>query len=352
MIEKDLISYMDKIRFFDLYGSLRSKITNSQTVILIYHRIGPMTEKWIINPLHQKIFEAQMKYLTENYKLISLNKLSEMINNGEIPKKAVIITFDDGYKDNYEFAFPILKKYDIPATIFLSTGPIEQKKLFWWDEVNYALIHTDMESIVLKGIGTYKLINEEDKIKAGLNIVEKLKKMENREKESTIETLINLTHVNIPENLGKKHLLSWNEIEKMDKNGIDFGAHTVNHPILTNIPLEEAKWEINTSKNLIEERLSRKISSFSYPNGKIGDFNGEISSLVRKAGFNCSVSFLPGLVKNSVNELFQLNRSSGEFNDFNSLKSNLCGFSGDKFRFMKILDDFKLMNIKETYNPR
>ena len=344
MSQRDLIKCLDNIRFFELYGSLRSKITNSQTIILNYHRIGPVTDEWMITPLHQKIFEKQMKYLSENYEIISLNNLNEMIIKGSIPKKAVVITFDDGYKDNYKFAFPILKKYNIPATMFLTTGPIEQKEMFWWDKINYVLSHTDVKSIDLNDIGTYQLISDEDKIKSGFNIVEKLKTIKNDKKESIIKNLIDITHVNIPDKLGNQHVLSWNEIKKMDKNGIDFGAHTVNHPILTKVTLDEAKWEIVNSKNIIEEVLERKINSFAYPNGQNDDFNKRILSLVKNSGFNCSVSFLPGLVKNSVNELYKLKRSSGEFNDFRSLKSNLCGFSGDKFKFMRILRNLKLCN--------
>lgn len=350
MFEMNLMKYMGKIRFFDFYGSLRSKITNSQTIILNYHRIGPMNDNWIIKPLHHKIFEKQVEYLSKNYEIISLKSLSEMLINGNVPKKAVVITFDDGYKDNYEYAYPVLKKYDIPATIFLTTGPIEQKKLYWWDEINYALFNTDLKSMDITNIGTFKLISEIDKSKAAYNIVEKLKTIQNDKKMSITENIINLSGVNIPEKLGKKHILSWNEIKKMDKNGIDFGAHTVNHPILTNITLDEAKWEIEGSKYLIEETLERKINSFAYPNGKNNDFNEDILSLVKKSGFNCSVSFLPGLIKNSVKELYQLNRSSGEFDDFNSLKANLCGLSGDKFKFINFFRDLMPLSTNINYN--
>ncbi|MDI6645197.1 MAG: polysaccharide deacetylase family protein [Methanobacteriaceae archaeon] len=325
MLLNHLVNYMDKTRVFDLYGGLRRKITKSQVIILTYHRTGPMTDKWILNPLiHQEIFEKQMKYLIKNFNIISLNDLTEMIANGKIPEKAVAITFDDGYKDNYEYAFPILKKYDIPATIFLSTGPIEQKKLFWSDEVSYVLLNTELKSIDIEDIGTYQLNSDEDKIKASISVVEKLKKMENNKKEFIIKDLINLTGVNIPSRLGKQNILSWNEIKKMNRNGIDFGAHTVNHPILTNIPLDEAKMEIMNSKNRIEEILNTEVKSFAYPNG---DFNEEILSLVRDSGFNSSVTTISGLV-NAVNDLYQLNRIDG-FKDFHILKLNLCGLWGD-----------------------
>jgi peptidoglycan/xylan/chitin deacetylase (PgdA/CDA1 family) len=318
---------MNKAGIFDFYGNLRRKITKSQISILAYHRVGPQTNKWSLNPLHEKIFEYHINYLSKNFKIVSLSNLSKMIRNKNIPEKAVVITFDDGYKDNYEFAFPILKKYNAPATVFLATGPIEEKKLFWWDKINYLLFHTDMESIDLNPLGSYQLSSNEDKVLAGLNIQEKLKKMDNNKKEDIIKELINLADVHIPEKLGKKYLLSWNEIKKMNKNGVEFGSHTVTHPVLTNVSLDKAKWEIINSKKIIEENLETEVESFAYPNG---DFNAKLSSLVENLGFSSSVSVFPmQLLKNSVNELYQLSRINANIEDFNILKLYLCGLRGD-----------------------
>ncbi len=328
MLSSNLVKYADKTGVIDFYGNLRRKISKSQVIILVYHRIGPVTDKWSINPmLHHKLFEEQINYFSKNFEIISLNALSEMITKGTIPEKAVVITFDDGYKDNYEVAFPILKKYNAPATIFLATGAIEEKKLFWWDLINYVLFHTDMKSIDIQGIGSYQLISNEDKIETGLNIQEKLKKMDNNKKESIIEELINLTDVNIPEKLGKNYILSWREIKRMEKKGIEFGSHTVNHPILTNVSLDEAKWEIINSKNCIEENLATEVKSFAYPNG---DYNAKILSLVENLGFSSSVSVFPMRpIKNSVSKLYQLNRINATLKDFNILKLYLCGLRGD-----------------------
>lgn len=328
MLKTKFITAMNETGVLDFYGNLRRKITKSQISILVYHRVGDSTDEWSLNPLCEKIFEYHVKYLSRNnFEIVSLNDLSEMITYGTLPKKAAVITFDDGYKDNYEVAFPILKKYNAPATIFLATGPVEEKKLFWWDLVNYVLFHTDKESIDIKDIGTYQLSCDEDRSNAGLNIQEKLKKVDNNKKESLIDELINLTDVNIPEKLGNKYVLSWKEIKRMNKNSIEFGAHTVNHPILTNVSLDEAKWEILNSKNSIEENLGTDVNSFAYPNG---DFNDNISSLVENIGFNSSVSTFPmSIVKKSTSDLYQLSRINASIKDFNVLKLYLCGLRGD-----------------------
>ncbi|MGF7119278.1 polysaccharide deacetylase family protein [Methanobacterium oryzae] len=328
----NFIGCMNKTGIFGFYGNLRRKITKSQISILAYHRVGPQTDEWSLNPLSEKIFEYHINYLSKNFKIVTLSNLSEMIRNGNVPEKAVVITFDDGYKDNYEVAFPILKKYNAPATVFLATGPVEEKNLFWWDKINYALFHTDMESIDLNHIGAYQLCCNEDKILAGLNIQEKLKKMDNNKKETVMGELINLTDVTIPEKLGKKYLLSWDEIKKMNKNGIEFGSHTVTHPILTNVSIDKAKWELINSKKCIEENLETEVKSFAYPNG---DFNAKLSSLVENLGYTSSVSVFPmQLLKNSVNELYKLSRINANIKDFNILKLYLCGLRGDLNRIL------------------
>ncbi len=325
MLKNNLAKYAEKIRFFDYYGNLRRKITKSQVIILLYHRIGPMSDKWKFDPLNPQIFEEQIKYFVENFEIISLKHLNRMILNGDIPEKAVAITIDDGYKDNYKFAYPILKKYSIPATIFLSTGIIDQKKLLWDEELSYVLLNTDKDSIDIKDMGFYKLNSDENRIKASLEIARKLEKMDNNEKESMMEKVIDLLGVNIPDKLGKQNIISWNEIKRMNEKGIDFGAHTVNHPILTSIDIDDAKWEVSESKNRIEEVLGVDVNSFSYPNG---DYNDKILSLVKDAGFNSSVSVEPGFVNNSVDELYQLKRINGTTKDLHVLKLSLCGLWG------------------------
>ena len=338
--KNNLVRYANKTKLFDIYGNLRRKISKSQNFILMYHRVGPMNDKWKFDPfpIHQDLFEQHIQYLIKNFEIISLNNLTKMIAEGNNPEGAVAITFDDGYKDNYEFAYPILKKYRVPATIFPAINYIESNKLFWWDELNYVLYHTDLNYIDLEDIGIYQLDSNENKIKAALSIANELKQLHYNKIEPILENLTNLADVNIPDKLCKQNTLSWNEIKKMNKNGIDFGAHTLNHPSLTNITLDEAKWEILESKNCIEEVLDNEVKSFAFP---YGAFNEKTVSLVKNLGFNSSVTVIPGFVNNSVNELYQLNRMNGAFKDFHVLKLYLCGLGED----LKLDYFLKRMNL-------
>src|SRR5262245_54886386 len=102
--------------------------------ILGYHKVSPDQHPFF-EPLHPDTFEQQMRFLKSCYTVLSLAELVSRSMRGDVPERAVAITFDDGYRDNYEYAFPILKKYQFPATIFVATGAIGTRELIWHDQI-------------------------------------------------------------------------------------------------------------------------------------------------------------------------------------------------------------------------
>lgn len=213
--------------------------------ILAYHSVSSNRKDALaVTPQN---FEKQMDYLHKKaFNIISLDKCVEFFKQGRnLLKKTVCITFDDGYKDNYENAFPILKKYKFPATIFLITDLI----------------------------GTNK----------------------NLEPELFIEKY--------GRNQEDYACLTWEEIKKMQSHGISFGSHTLTHSHLTEIPMEIAKKEIKDSKTLLEMNLLKKIEYFCYP---AGYFNEEIIKIVQDTGYKGAV-ITPNHIK-FKNSLFTLKR--------------------------------------------
>jgi peptidoglycan/xylan/chitin deacetylase (PgdA/CDA1 family) len=310
----------------DAYAFLRRKLTKSQVAILMYHRVCPRSDNWSLDPLRPQSFAKQIEYFCRNYEIISLDKLAEYIYRGKsLPEKAVAVTFDDGYRDNYLYAYPILKKHHIPATFFLTTGHIGTGQLFWWDKVSYIIQHTSVGQLDLDEIGNYSLHSEIDKSHASLIIIEKLKKLPEEGKSSLIEKWLSISGVVIPDDLGKELILSWDEVREMNSDGISFGAHSVSHPVLTNLPLEQAKWEIIQSKKDIEEKLGKEVTAFSYPNG---DFNPKIAKFIQESGFSCSVSVLPGKLISAKDNPYELSRI-GAIEDSNKFKVVFCGLWGD-----------------------
>lgn len=321
-----LATAADRSRFLDTYAFFRRKIKRSQIAILIYHRVSPRRDNRPLEPLSPQSFERQMKYFSQNFEILPLEKLAKLIvKGGPLPEKAVVMTFDDGYKDNYHYAYPVLKKYNIPATIFLTTGHIGTGNLFWWDKVSYIIQHTGLDELDLGEFGSFSLRSETEKSRAKSVLIEGLKKLPGKEKDLFISDLLVTYGEEIPDDLGEELILSWDEIKEMSYDGIAFGAHTINHPILTNLPLDQAKREIIQSKKDIEKNIGHRVNAFSYPNGC---FNADIAELAKTSGFECAVAVSPSRLINPDDSLYELSRI-GIGEDFSKSKVMLSGLWGD-----------------------
>jgi len=178
----------------------------SQIPVLMYHKISPDPKSGGLGMrVTPASFNRQMQYLAKNgYHTVQLTELTDFINEDKtLPPKSIVITFDDGYLDNYKYAFPILKKYGFTAAVFIVTDYIGKT-------------------------------NDFDAVKK-------------------------LQPVN--------QLLGWNEIDQMSDYGITIGAHTLNHISLTDITLPEARYEIENCKLVLEEHLKTTVETFAYPYG-------------------------------------------------------------------------------------
>ncbi|MCP3684258.1 MAG: polysaccharide deacetylase family protein [bacterium] len=274
--------------FIDTYAFIRRKFTKSQVVIVMYHRICPEQNYCLPLVLNTKIFEQQINYFCRNFKVIPLGEIAQLIHQKRsLPKKAIAITFDDGYRDNYLYAYPILKEYGIPATIFLTAGYIGSNKVFWWDKVSYVIHHTGIGQITLDELGSYSCQSVYDRGQSVRKITEHLKTLPEEKRNILIDKLAQVCSITIPTDLGKELFLSWEEVIEMSNGNIEFGAHTMSHPIMTNISFEQAKNEVIQSKKAIEGEIEKEVTIFSYPNG---NFNSELVSLVKECGFTGAVS--------------------------------------------------------------
>jgi peptidoglycan/xylan/chitin deacetylase (PgdA/CDA1 family) len=290
----------------------------------MYHHIGTKKDDYLLYRTNTSDFEKQMKYLQNTHKIISFEKLIQAVTEKKsLPKRAAIITFDDGYKDNYTEAFPLLKKYKIPATIFLTTGHIETDNSFWWNKIGYVLCKTKFKKIELDDFGDISPPSIENMPYSLRMIFQKFKKIPEDKKKKLIDLLIQKSDVNIPKSIDKDLMMSWDNIREMNENGIDFGAHTVTHPILTNLSLNQAKFEIVESKKIIEKRLNKTITTFCYPNGYADDYNTDIIKILKDNGFSCSVTAIPKMVTIKSN-LFELGRVPPGYDD-KSFKFNISG---------------------------
>lgn len=322
-------AFLNHLRFVNAYVFLKRQYVGSQVAITAYHRVTVRKDEWSLrDQISARNFEEQIQYLRKNFEIISFDELVQHLLQGKsLPKKAMVITFDDGYKDNYLYAFAILKKYALPATFFLATGHIGTGKLFWWDRVGYLIYNTAARRVRLDGLGTYGLESASDRHRTILSIIDKLKHFPETRKSELIERLATICQVNIPVDLAGQLLLSWDDVKKMHRGGACIGAHSVTHPILTNLPLDQAELEIMQSKKDIERNLGEQINYFAYPDGS---YNNELVRLVKQSGFTGAVAAV-ATERSWItprSEIYSLNRI-GMTEGRNKSAVLLSGISGD-----------------------
>jgi peptidoglycan/xylan/chitin deacetylase (PgdA/CDA1 family) len=308
------------------YAEFKRWRSGLQAVILMYHRVSPDDVPWLlVPPVSPAGFEAQLQYLRSHYEIMSLDELLRNVSGRVHSGRCIAsITFDDGYRDNFAYAFPLLKKYGVSATIFLTTGSIDSHALLWWDKVGYALIHTKKDKLSVGELGDYTVSNGRRRTVA-LKIISALKRIPDVEKNKLIDNLIHDADVEIIQQLAEQAMLSWDSIMVMAKDGISFGAHTVHHPILTNVPLETVDSEVRESKTRIENQIGLPVQFFAYPGGP---FNSAIAKVVERCGFSGAVTTQPLWITDRCDP-FVLGRMGVSWDDPNMFRVMLSGMWGD-----------------------
>jgi len=263
-------------------------------IILMYHKIDIPSDYF--PSLDPEIFQKQIEFIRKKYSIISL----EDILNGKIIKEnkkpKFIITFDDGYRCIYKYAYPILKKYNMPATVFLTVESIEKNIPIWTDILAYYIKTTSQRKLKIRVQHKeylFDLSDETKKLIALKQLKNILKMIDDKEREEIMSSLKNKLEVDTP-NEEILYMLSWDKIREMAKNNISFGSHTMTHPILTRVSLGTAGKEIFESKRIIEEKIGKPVITFAYPNGEAMDFNAQIKNLVKEAGYKVACTTIYG----------------------------------------------------------
>jgi peptidoglycan/xylan/chitin deacetylase (PgdA/CDA1 family) len=236
-----------------------------------------------------------MDYMRQNFNVISEAELLAWLRGEQgLPPRAAMITFDDGYQDNWANAYPILRARNLPAIIFLTTNYIEKNTPFYWDTLAYVFRHTKKDHADLPLIGEQSWQNDHEMEQVMLMWAEAAKLLPESEKEKALQRIPEILDVLIPENAFQGLHLSWDQVREMAQNGIEMGSHTISHPILTRISIEQVKEELVESKKRIEAEIGMPVKSFAYPNGGVADFTPRISGLLRESGYHLAFSLIPG----------------------------------------------------------
>ena len=279
----------------------------NKIVILMYHGVvvdnGGLRD-WCM--LGKSVFEDQISHLANNYNVTSLSSAVNMLRDNNITD-SVVITFDDGYSNNYEHAYPILKKYNVPATIFLSTGYLDTTNTIWTGQLSRMIRDTSVSSIKWRG-NTYSLSSNQEKELYLENVKRYIKKRPYQELLDVIkmhaDKLKVIENITSPDNYS---ILTSSQILEMKASGlIELGAHTVHHPILSRMSVQNQKEEIQQSITRLSE-IAGECSFFAYPNGNKDDYTHDTVKLLRNTAIKASLTTRLGTCRYG-DSLFELKR--------------------------------------------
>ena len=317
-----------------------TKYKSKRSFILMYHRIISDRSTPIVYPhsgmvVEEKTFNIQMKYLKKNFKVLPLgdlvNSLKDERENGRIKCS---ITFDDGWKDNFDYAFPILLKYGLPATIFLTTRYVNSFKWFWYDKLIFLidkLFKSENPKKIMKLLPynlSVELTDIPEKMKDPVSfldsLIEKVKEFPSQERDDLLDKLSTLTQASLHENEQNRCFLNWEEIYQMHSKNISFGAHGASHESLSRLKNQQIEEEIIESKKEIETHLGDKVEGFCYPDGS---YNSEVITILKRHGFQYACTTEPGF-NGPETDLFQLRRISIHNDISDNIPLFTCRISG------------------------
>lgn len=277
-----------------------SRFLQGKLSILMYHRVLPAGHQdltWVQPGMYvqQESFERQIRLLKKEFDVVSFADVLTLWNEGQWDPRAryCTITFDDGWLDNFQYAWPLLRQYGLPATVFLPTAWIGSSQWFWPDRMGFLLC----KAYGLKGDSKWRevcavlrragLSGETDALSAkecAEQIITASKDRSLSEVEAVVEAIQETTEIVVP---SERRLIDWTEAREMSRGGIAFGSHACTHTLLPQLTAEKCDEELRESVRTLEEQGLNPVKVFCYPNGS---YNEVIVKQVERAGYQASVT--------------------------------------------------------------
>lgn len=315
-------------RFYNYWHYLQG----GQSMVLLYHRVCSLDSDPQLLSVSPENFYDQVSYLKKEYALLTADEFADFVTrNKSLPPKSILLTFDDGYADNFKTALPILESLGAQALFFITTSNIDTNKELWWDELERIFLTTDKlpEVLVLKTENNTAFATESEMDRNNIyhKLHPKIKYSHFKEREKMLSDFRTWAGIS---NTGREthRLMSWDEVVQMSKSkSAVIGAHTVHHVPLSVINYNEQLKEIKDSKDQLESRLQLPVKYFSYPYGAKKDYNADSINICKSLGFTLSFSNFPGYIGRHTDK-FQLPRVLVRNINLSEFKTHLKKFHG------------------------
>jgi peptidoglycan/xylan/chitin deacetylase (PgdA/CDA1 family) len=307
-----LISLLDGMGVLDAAMIVRKHVRLPFLPILTYHRLGDRQrdakdlDEHVIDATREG-FEKQVALMKRRFSIVGIDDLRRHYVEGDpLPKNAALITFDDGYKDCYDIALPILKRANAKAAFFIPTDHLTERKAFWWDRTNYLVKRCTKTRIELEypTRATYELNGDpQSRERVTQKILEVIKDTFALDIERYLQELSTATGVPWrPEDekrITDDVLMTWDHVRELHEAGMDVGSHSRTHRVFTTLPNDELHEELVGSKKILEEKLQAEMRSIAYPvsldceNGR--KRRADVLGAVKNAGYEIGFSTSSGV---------------------------------------------------------
>ncbi|AWL11664.1 hypothetical protein HMF8227_01183 [Saliniradius amylolyticus] len=275
-----------------------------------FHRIGDWRQTDFdpcVFSCSKTSLERYLRYFKQEFEVIDLVQLIAMADSHQpVDRPLAFVSFDDGYMDNYELAFPVLRELNIPATFFIATGLVDSDELAWWDEIAWMvrrfndhklMLPAWSEPVTLKGDCRQDIRAVLARIKSSPQSVSE-----------QLQQLREATGLNIDAGSYASQFMNWSQLQEMVDGGMTIGAHSHTHRIFTELDEQQLSFELQHSKALLQQHLGIQVEALSYPVGGGRSFNQTMFSMIRSFGYRVAFSFNAGVNTQLDSQRFQLCR--------------------------------------------
>lgn len=277
--------------------------------ILLYHRVLPKFDPLCSADPDAVRFDQDMALLARVFRVLPLEEAAARLLDGTLPPRAAAITFDDGYRDNFEVASPILRKHGLPATFFIASGFLNGGRMFN-DTVTETVRRLPSGDIDLSwvGLGLRSISDMSSRVALVHAFNGAVKYLNYDERQSACERLGHQVSDPLPTDL----MMTDDQVRALDREGMSIGGHTVTHPILARVSPDEARQQISQNRSDLAGIVGRAPALFAFPNGKPGrDYTDEHADMARQAGYQAAFA-VGGQIAWSKADRFQIPRISSQ----------------------------------------
>jgi peptidoglycan/xylan/chitin deacetylase (PgdA/CDA1 family) len=273
--------------FRALFNSL--SLAGRRLTILLFHRVLPVPDPLLPDEPCVQRFDEVLRWLGGTFTVMTLRDAVAALERAQLPRRALVITFDDGYADNATHALPALQSAGLPATFFVTTRFLDGG-LMWNDRVIEAVRAWQAPAIDLTAHGLPRVDLGPRRHEAIDTLLGAMKYLDFERREVIATKLLEESG-----SIVTRLMMDASQVRELHRAGMEIGAHTHSHPILARLDRNAARTEMATNKSLLEQIIGAPVTSFAYPNGRLGtDFTAEHGAIAAELGFTCAVTTMPG----------------------------------------------------------